>query len=895
MTDLRTLFSSNDPSEVESAEAFTNRQQQWSLVATAIEEHLRHIAAPGFDAEDLEAPRTNVLVFYGVGGVGKSTLLRKIEASLTAADRRPQQWGAGIGAGERLLPVRIDLARAASTGSDFERVVLTIRLALAGAVGRPMLGFDLALRRYWDAQHPGEPLEEYIKRTGLMGQVGKLLPGQLQAAVGEVAGALQLPGVVGSVAGKVTTALVKALREHRERARALAGAARTAALLEADPDLEALSFYPHLLAWEISRLPAAKAVVPVVLLDTFEDTADRHRDLERLLQRLVWLLPNCFFVIAGRNRLAWGDDALEGQLDRTGPTAWPHLAPQGRQPAHTAGGARQHLLGDFSPTDCDHYLARRLTHDGQPLIGPDIRTVIAERSHGLPLHLDLAVGRFLEIRRTGRTPVPADFDHTFPALIARVLSDLTDDERHVLRSASLLDAFDVDLATQAAGLTHQSAARRLVERPMISEDPYAIWPYHLHGAIRTALQTDDTHTPDRWTPADWHHAAERALAALGRQWQETGAPAAAGGRDFLVACLRQGLRLARDHDLADLGWLTDAAFAYTDDSVWEPIAPPTPAPAPGVGQVADTPADALAELLTAISRRQHEHRAHTARRLTAVLDGGLLSEELAELARYYRAKAFKDLGRTADSLEGMRHVAAQGGRLAAQAQRGIANLARIAGDFPAALAAASTLTWKSRRHRVRGDILWPQGDFTSAAQALRDGRAEAEQHNAPGERAIAQTRLALVTAFTDPVRADEDLDLARQYLEPLDQRATVLLAHVAGLVCDAGTDDGGINDRVAVLRTQIDVAGLPWLIPLLETALAFHHAVRDEPDDLGAAIARLREATASGDFAYYLDIAHFMAGLPLTAPSTTRWLDTEDTVRARWRHLVTARQARSAR
>ncbi|MBV6703137.1 hypothetical protein KV557_39620 [Kitasatospora aureofaciens] len=334
--------------------------------------------------------------------------------------------------------------------------------------------------------------------------------------------------------------------------------------------------------------------------------------------------------------------------------------------------------------------------------------------------------------------------------------------------------------------------------------------------------------------------------------------------------------------------LTDAAFAYIDDSVWEPIAPPTPAQ--GDGPAADTPADALAELLTAISRRQHEHRAHTARRLTAALDSNLLTDELTQLAVYYRAKADKDLGRTAASLEGMRHVAAAGGRLAPQAQRGIANLARIAGDFPAALAAASTLTWKSRRHRVRGDILWPQGAFTAAAQALRDGQAEAEQHNAPGERAIAQTRLALVTAFTDPDRAGEEIDLARQYLEPLDQRATVLHARVAGLVRDAGTDNREIADRVAVLRAQIDVAGLPWLIPLLETALVFHHAVRGAEDDLTAAIARLREATAGGDFAYYLDIAHFMAGRPLPAPSTTLWLDDEETVRNRWRALVAVRR-----
>ncbi|CQR59565.1 hypothetical protein [Streptomyces leeuwenhoekii] len=47
--------------------------------------------------------------------------------------------------------------------------------------------------------------------------------------------------------------------------------------------------------------------------------------------------------------------------------------------------------------------------------------------------------RFLEIRHT-REPVPSDFDHDFGALIARTLSDITPDERHVLRSVSLLDA-----------------------------------------------------------------------------------------------------------------------------------------------------------------------------------------------------------------------------------------------------------------------------------------------------------------------------------------------------------------------------------------------------------------------------------------------------------------------
>lgn len=138
---------------------------------------------------------------------------------------------------------------------------------------------------------------------------------------------------------------------------------RLADLLEAEPDLDALSFYPHLLAYEIDRLPAKKAVVPVVLLDTFEDTDDRtHRDLERLVQRVVWLMPKRPVRHHRRSRLQWADDALQGQLDYTGPAAWLQLAahiPATRTPDATTPAApgttdgRQVLIGGFSPEDCD--------------------------------------------------------------------------------------------------------------------------------------------------------------------------------------------------------------------------------------------------------------------------------------------------------------------------------------------------------------------------------------------------------------------------------------------------------------------------------------------------------------------------------------------------------------
>ncbi|NUK26748.1 ATP/GTP-binding protein [Streptomyces lunaelactis] len=841
--DLRALFGSNDR-QLSADEAFTNRQGQWQTVAAALTEHLRHIAAPGFNVEDVEAPRRNVLVFYGVGGIGKSTLSRKLEAALAKTEQRPAQWGEPTWPDRpSILPVRIDLSR--SVGTDFERVILTIRLALA-ELGRPLPAFDVALRRYWEHQHPGEPLEEYLRRGGLAARFGKALPQQMQSALSDVAQALLLPGTVGSVVGQVTGSLVRALRDRRQTVRALAGCTRLADLLEAEPDLDSLSYYPHLVAWELAQLPADEKIVPVILLDTFEDTGDRtHRDFERLLQRVVWLMPNAFFIVTGRSRLQWADEGIQGQLDWTGPAAWPGLAAHDNPVPRPSSGAalgRQILIGDFSREDCENYLTRRLTRDGQPLISEDLRS-----------------------------------------RIAGTLSDLTPEERHVLRAIALFDAFDLDLATRAAGLTHQAPALRLVERPFVLENPFGLWRYHLHARIRSMLRTVQDPTDDRWSPDDWAAAAERAFTALGRQW------AAGSGRPLLVGCLRQGLPLARDFPL-DLSWLTDAAFAYVSDSIWEPLVQPT-----HTGQAAGvhTAADALAELLNALARRQHEHRSRTVQRLSAVIDTGQLPDELHEMAVYYRAKAHRDLGRSEDSRHGMQYVADRGGRLAPRARRGLAHLARLAGDFPTALATADTLSWDGRHHRVRGDIWWPHGDMHQAAAAYETARTEAEEHGIAGERATSQAQRAFALAFMSPDQAADEIELAEQLLTGLVLRVTSATVRIAALIRDAGTTQD-IEDRAELLRTEIGLAGVTVAEPILELALCFHYAVLGADHSVSASITRLNDLTRSGDYAYYVDIAHFMADLspPADAPSRAQWLDGERPTRQRWRALVTTRRDR---
>ncbi|MEV6961335.1 ATP/GTP-binding protein [Streptomyces sp. NPDC051207] len=880
--DLRTLFSSNDRS-ISASEAFTNRQTQWQAVTSSLAEHIRSVGRADFDVEDLEAPRRNILVFHGVGGIGKSTLSRKIEASLASSAHRPAQWEPPSHPEQRTLPVRIDLARAA--GMDFERVILTIRLAVA-ALGRPMPAFDLALRRYWEHNHPGESIEDYLRRGGLLSRfsAAAALPQQMQSALSDVAQALLLPGTVGGALGHGAGALIKALRERRQSVRALADCSRLADLLEVDPDLEALSFYPHLLAWDLAQLPPGKSALPVILLDTFEDTGDRtHRDFERLLQRIVWLMPNAFFVITGRNRLQWAETSLEGQLDWTGPNSWPGLVPGDAAYTQSNTPSRQILIGDFSLEDCENYLTRRLSRGGQPLIDEPVRRIIAERSHGLPLYLDLSVMRYLELRRGGGQPQVTDFDHDFPALITRTLSDLTAEERHVLRSVSLLSAFSVPLATKVAGMDHDSPALRLIERPFIRESSSGVWPFHIHDLIRSAIRNADDGSDDRWSQEDWQRAAQRGFHALEEQWRHD----VRRDRTVLVGCLQQGLLLARDFDL-DVDWLGDAAFQYVADSIWEPLSLPEASDTVSGGL--QTAADALVETLSAIARRQHEHRERTVSRLSAVLASGLLPDELVELATYHLAKAQRDLGLTDASRRGMQRVVSVGGRLAFAAGRGLAHLSRLSGDFPAAVDAAGRLGWEGRHQRVLGDVWWVQGDMNRAAAAYRAARSEAEQNDVVGETAMSQAHLAFAVAFTDPVQADDELDLADRLLSRLRLRSAEMTARIAALVRDAGYA-ADVPDRAAVLLAEISVSGISYAAAKLQLALCFHHAVFDARDELAAGISRLRELTDSGDYAYYVEIAHFMADLPLsTDTARARWIDGEQRTRERWRNIVMTRR-----
>lgn len=215
----------------------------------------------------------------------------------------------------------------------------------------------------------------------------------------------------------------------------------------------------------------------------------------------------------------------------------------------------------------------------------------------------------------------------------------------------------------------------------------------------------------------------------------------------------------------------------------------------------------------------------------------------------------------------MRLVADGGGRLAPAARRGLAHLARLAGAFP-------HRPGRRRNARPAGPPAPCPGRCAAGPgrHDPRDSSVRNRPHRSRTPRHRGRTRhrpgpgAPSSSPSPTPAGPTTNSTSPQQLLTGLDLRATTLTTRTAALVRDAGTNRD-VEDRARLPRTDIDVAGLTSADTALDLALCFHHAVQDNRPALATTIARLRERTHTGDYAYYADITHYMAGLPLPAPS----------------------------
>jgi tetratricopeptide (TPR) repeat protein len=422
-----------------------------------------------FDQARAELPpdQHRLLVFYGVGGQGKTALRRELLRRLAAEQPRRHRFGA--------VDFHVESFRDPPRGL----LELRRRLRASGKLLTPV--FDIAITRYWERAYPGEDLTRAL--GDLLNDPDGFLGGTADAGREWLGLAEELPAGIG-----LGLKVLQRGRQHLKRRNAERACASLADLehLEADQIAERLPWYLGL-DLQAHRADHPEQGAPICFLDTYEalwsDAPDKTGaaavETDAWVRELVAAAPGTLFVILGRERLSW---------DRRFPDDdWAALL------------AEQHLLGGLAEADADWFLRqipiddaaiRRAIIDGARAENEPDPPPGATGAH--PFYLDLAVDTWLKLRAAGTPPRPDQFGGTHAQVLARFLRHRDPAEIEALRVLSGPAGFDRDLfeALMAHFRTGYPSTRfpELCDLSII--EPGADGRWRLHALMRAHLLAD---------------------------------------------------------------------------------------------------------------------------------------------------------------------------------------------------------------------------------------------------------------------------------------------------------------------------------------------------------------------------------------------------------------------
>lgn len=146
-------------------------------------------------------------------------------------------------------------------------------------------------------------------------------------------------------------------------------------------------------------------------------------------------VPNCIFVIFGRDKLTWDDE-------------WKKYI-------------TTYQLKDFDSSWASEYLIR------QHITDPVFSDAIISSSKGHPFYLYLAAKTYCEICSRGDSPKIEDFQGGHKEIISRFIYNLTDEEIRILKYLSIPNFFSQEIFEYLLGEYH------------IANDPIIFFPYNL--------------------------------------------------------------------------------------------------------------------------------------------------------------------------------------------------------------------------------------------------------------------------------------------------------------------------------------------------------------------------------------------------------------------------------
>lgn len=343
-------------------------------------------------ALDREPEETyKVLVYYGVGGIGKTSLIEQLESNLEVIN-------------PNAICVSLDFKTSQYRQQDEALAILVKMLGTKFKI--PFPTYEIAYSVYWKKIHPNQTLN--VK------EIPFFEDGSLISDIVSTLGDMPVVGVVPKIAKMVfkghsfiqtwwTMRGEKTLRE-----------------LESKKPHEILDELPIYFAQDLSDYLMNKEQPAVIFLDSYEALWENSKDIGYYLSKDAWIrdliaelpLPvNILWVICGRERIRWED------IDDWGDYI------------------EQHRIGDLAETDIRDFLNKRGITDST------IQDAIVKSSEGVPFYLDLAV----EIFYKESTPKVDKFTGTHDELLERFIKYLDRSEKAALEVLSAARFWDSDL------------------------------------------------------------------------------------------------------------------------------------------------------------------------------------------------------------------------------------------------------------------------------------------------------------------------------------------------------------------------------------------------------------------------------------------------------------------
>ena len=434
---------------------FTDREDHKKLFDRVVTDRSELLARSS--AED-EAIPGKVLVFYGIGGVGKTRLRGEFEGMLR--DRKPALPFASVEFKGEMLGIN--------------KALFHLRCVLHSEFKIPFPSFDFAHIAWWSKANPGQPIpqEEVSMLEKKGGDLGSFLStaGDLFQEGGLFRDVAERLPVIGNVL--VLGTYVWRIKKHLEKR--YKGREFDFSEIQGKAAHEIERMLPGYFAQDLGDWieESEPHAMPVLFLDNFEALTENRSEGDALLadewvRDLIESLPEVLWVITTRNHLDWGE----------------------RYPAKWNKVLDQHLLDKLAPSDAEKFLVSCGIKDRA------VRDAIV-RISTVPLCLDIMVDTAMLIQTNeGREPQVKDFSGLPPEgkeeLVERFMRYLAGPQATAVKTLSVPRFFTLELARKLLDrftkFEWQNFDREIARFSFVNEREGQPGIWELHPDVREIL------------------------------------------------------------------------------------------------------------------------------------------------------------------------------------------------------------------------------------------------------------------------------------------------------------------------------------------------------------------------------------------------------------------------